>query len=128
MSLQFDRLDLIVPHLCRERDKLEEMLRGMTPRRGDIAEAMLFCLSHAEAAEEIVECVTESLSILKTPLPKKASYHTDPPLKKKNTNFVYENIKFNIFSFTLQIARLYLVSDVLYNSSAKVANASYYRK
>uniref|UniRef100_A0A4W5L2S5 U2 snRNP-associated SURP domain containing n=1 Tax=Hucho hucho TaxID=62062 RepID=A0A4W5L2S5_9TELE len=58
---------------------------------------MLFCLSHAEAAEEIVECVTESLSILKTPLPKK-------------------------------IARLYLVSDVLYNSSAKVANASYYRK
>uniref|UniRef100_A0A8C4EQP7 U2 snRNP-associated SURP motif-containing protein n=1 Tax=Dicentrarchus labrax TaxID=13489 RepID=A0A8C4EQP7_DICLA len=80
-----------------ERDKLEEMLRGLTPRRGDIAEAMLFCLSHAEAAEEIVECVTESLSILKTPLPKK-------------------------------IARLYLVSDVLYNSSAKVTNASYYRK
>ncbi|XP_017262001.1 U2 snRNP-associated SURP motif-containing protein isoform X4 [Kryptolebias marmoratus] len=80
-----------------ERDKLEEMLRGLTPRRGDIAEAMLFCLNHAEAAEEIVECVTESLSILKTPLPKK-------------------------------IARLYLVSDVLYNSSAKVTNASYYRK
>ncbi|XP_077480074.1 U2 snRNP-associated SURP motif-containing protein isoform X3 [Stigmatopora argus] len=80
-----------------ERDKLEEMLRALTPRRGDVAEAMLFCLTHAEAAEEIVECVTESLSILKTPLPKK-------------------------------IARLYLVSDVLYNSSAKVANASYYRK
>ncbi|XP_032359938.1 U2 snRNP-associated SURP motif-containing protein isoform X2 [Etheostoma spectabile] len=80
-----------------ERDKLEEMLRALTPRRGDVAEAMLFCLTHAEAAEEIVECVTESLSILKTPLPKK-------------------------------IARLYLVSDVLYNSSAKVSNASYYRK
>uniref|UniRef100_A0A4W5QMU3 U2 snRNP-associated SURP domain containing n=1 Tax=Hucho hucho TaxID=62062 RepID=A0A4W5QMU3_9TELE len=80
-----------------ERDQLEEMLRALTPRKGDIAEAMLFCLLHAEAAEEIVECVTESLSILKTPLPKK-------------------------------IARLYLVSDVLYNSSAKVANASYYRK
>ncbi|KAL1006661.1 hypothetical protein UPYG_G00075070 [Umbra pygmaea] len=80
-----------------ERDQLEELLRGLTPRKGDIADAMLFCLSHAEAAEEIVECITESLSILKTPLPKK-------------------------------IARLYLVSDVLYNSSAKVANASYYRK
>ncbi|XP_036410040.1 U2 snRNP-associated SURP motif-containing protein-like isoform X1 [Megalops cyprinoides] len=80
-----------------QRDKLEEILRGLTPRRSDIADAMLFCLSHAEAAEEIVECVAESLSILKTPLPKK-------------------------------IARLYLVSDVLYNSSAKVANASYYRK
>ncbi|KAF4086504.1 hypothetical protein AMELA_G00107280 [Ameiurus melas] len=80
-----------------ERDKLEEILRGLTPRRSDVAEAMLFCLTRADAAEEIVECITESLSILKTPLPKK-------------------------------IARLYLVSDVLYNSSAKVANASYYRK
>lgn len=63
-------------YLCRERDKLEEMLRGLTPRRGDIAEAMLFCLNHAEAAEEIVECITESLSILKTPLPKKARCNT----------------------------------------------------
>ncbi|XP_062872309.1 U2 snRNP-associated SURP motif-containing protein isoform X2 [Trichomycterus rosablanca] len=80
-----------------ERDKLEELLRSLTPRRNDIAEAMSFCLSHADAAEEIVECIAESLSILKTPLPKK-------------------------------IARLYLVSDVLFNSSAKVANASYYRK
>ncbi|XP_075426207.1 U2 snRNP-associated SURP motif-containing protein isoform X3 [Ascaphus truei] len=80
-----------------QRDKLEEVLRGLTPRKTDIGEAMVFCLNHAEAAEEIVDCVTESLSILKTPLPKK-------------------------------IARLYLVSDVLYNSSAKVANASYYRK
>lgn len=80
-----------------ERDKLEEILRGLTPRRGDIGEAMLFCLNHAEAAEEIVECITESLSILKTPLPKK-------------------------------IARLYLVSDILYNASAKVSNSSYYRK
>ncbi|KAG1969943.1 U2 snRNP-associated SURP motif-containing protein [Pimephales promelas] len=80
-----------------ERDKLEELLRGLTPRRSDIADGMFFCLTHADAAEEIVECIAESLSILKTPLPKK-------------------------------IARLYLVSDVLYNSSAKVANASYYRK
>ncbi|KAA0719229.1 U2 snRNP-associated SURP motif-containing protein 140 kDa [Triplophysa tibetana] len=80
-----------------ERDKLEEILRGLTPRKSDIAEAMLFCLTHADAAEEIVECIAEALSILKTPLPKK-------------------------------IARLYLVSDVLYNSSAKVTNASYYRK
>ncbi|KAM9317430.1 U2 snRNP-associated SURP motif-containing protein isoform 2-T2 [Gastrophryne carolinensis] len=80
-----------------QRDKLEEVLRGLTPRKNDIGDAMVFCLNHAEAAEEIVDCIAESLSILKTPLPKK-------------------------------IARLYLVSDVLYNSSAKVANASYYRK
>ncbi|XP_036300546.1 U2 snRNP-associated SURP motif-containing protein isoform X8 [Pipistrellus kuhlii] len=80
-----------------QRDKLEEILRGLTPRKNDIGDAMVFCLNNAEAAEEIVDCITESLSILKTPLPKK-------------------------------IARLYLVSDVLYNSSAKVSNASYYRK
>lgn len=60
-----------VVSVCSERDKLEEMLRGLTPRRSDVAEAMLFCLTHADAAEEIVECITESLSILKTPLPKK---------------------------------------------------------
>ncbi|MGH0145673.1 UNVERIFIED_CONTAM: hypothetical protein FKN15_015308 [Acipenser sinensis] len=80
-----------------QRDKLEEVLRALSPRKNDIGDAMVFCLNHAEAAEEIVECIAESLSILKTPLPKK-------------------------------IARLYLVSDVLYNSSAKVTNASYYRK
>uniref|UniRef100_A0A8C2E0F9 U2 snRNP-associated SURP domain containing n=1 Tax=Cyprinus carpio TaxID=7962 RepID=A0A8C2E0F9_CYPCA len=54
-----------------ERDKLEELLRGLTPRKSDIADAMFFCLTHADAAEEIVECIAESLSILKTPLPKK---------------------------------------------------------
>lgn len=76
-------------YLCRERDKLEEILRGLTPRRGDIAEAMLFCLNHAEAAEEIVECITESLSILKTPLPKKARCNTSPQRKRPAafTNF-----------------------------------------
>lgn len=55
----------------RQRDKLEEILRGLTPRKNDIGDAMVFCLNNAEAAEEIVDCITESLSILKTPLPKK---------------------------------------------------------
>uniref|UniRef100_A0A8C4NDW0 Zgc:163098 n=1 Tax=Eptatretus burgeri TaxID=7764 RepID=A0A8C4NDW0_EPTBU len=80
-----------------ERDQLESLLRGLTTRRMEIAEVMAFCLTHAEAAEEVVECIAESLSILQTPLPKK-------------------------------IARLYLVSDILHNSCAKVVNASYYRK
>lgn len=50
---------------------MEEILRGLTPRKNDIGDAMVFCLNNAEAAEEIVDCITESLSILKTPLPKK---------------------------------------------------------
>ncbi|KAK9974604.1 hypothetical protein ABG768_022684 [Culter alburnus] len=85
-------------HLKAEhRERLEALLRGLTPRRDEIGDAMLFCLERAEAAEEVVSCITESLSIAHTPLQKK-------------------------------IARLYLISDILYNSCAKVANASYYRK
>ncbi|CAH1782434.1 unnamed protein product [Owenia fusiformis] len=80
-----------------QRDRLEDMLRDMTPERVKVGDAMVWCLDHAEAAEEIVECVQESLSILETPLPKK-------------------------------IARLFLISDILYNSSAKVPNASFFRK
>lgn len=80
-----------------QRDRLEDMLRSMTAERCKVGDLMIWCLDHAEAAEEIVECITESLSILQTPLPKK-------------------------------IARLYLVSDILHNSSAKVPNASFFRK
>ncbi|KPP61329.1 hypothetical protein Z043_120584, partial [Scleropages formosus] len=79
------------------RDKLENILRALTPSREEIGDAMVFCLDRAEAAEEVVGCIAESLSLLQTPLQKK-------------------------------IARLYLVSDILYNSCAKVINASYYRK
>ncbi|XP_029924265.1 U2 snRNP-associated SURP motif-containing protein isoform X2 [Myripristis murdjan] len=79
------------------RQRLETMLKELTPQREDIASAMLFCLERAEAAEEVVGHITESFSLLQTPLQKK-------------------------------IARLYLVSDILHNSCAKVAGASYYRK
>ncbi|KAK1788483.1 hypothetical protein P4O66_016002 [Electrophorus voltai] len=82
---------------AEHREQLEALLRGLTPRRVEVGDAMLFCLERAEAAEEVVTCIAESLSILHTPLQKK-------------------------------VARLYLVSDILYNSCAKVANASYYRK
>ncbi|XP_057208774.1 U2 snRNP-associated SURP motif-containing protein isoform X1 [Triplophysa rosa] len=82
---------------AEHRERLESLLRGLTPRRDEIGDVMLFCLERAEAAEEVVSCITEALSLLHTPLQKK-------------------------------IARLYLISDILYNSCAKVANASYYRK
>ena len=41
---------------------------------------MVWCLEHAESAEEIVECITEALSISSTPIPKKviiASYQNE---------------------------------------------------
>ncbi|XP_063058800.1 U2 snRNP-associated SURP motif-containing protein isoform X2 [Engraulis encrasicolus] len=82
---------------AEHREQLEMLLQRLTPRREEIGDAMLFCLEKAEAAEEVVACIAESLSLIQTPLQRK-------------------------------VARLYLVSDILYNSCAKVANASYYRK
>lgn len=49
------------------------MLKELTPQREDIASAMLFCLERAEAAEEVVGHITESFSLLQTPLQKKVS-------------------------------------------------------
>ncbi|XP_008274434.1 U2 snRNP-associated SURP motif-containing protein [Stegastes partitus] len=82
---------------AEHRQRLETLLKELTPSREDIANAMLFCLDRADAAEEVVGHITDSFSLLQTPLQKK-------------------------------IARLYLVSDILHNSCAKVAGASYYRK
>ncbi|XP_028276843.1 U2 snRNP-associated SURP motif-containing protein isoform X2 [Parambassis ranga] len=82
---------------AEHRQKLETLLKELTPGREDVANAMMFCLDRADAAEEVVGHITESFSLLQTPLQKK-------------------------------IARLYLVSDILHNSCAKVAGASYYRK
>lgn len=72
-------------------------MREITIDRIKVGEAMVWCLEHAEAAEEIVEILTDSLSISETPLSKK-------------------------------LARLYIVSDILYNSGAKLPNVSYFRK
>lgn len=71
MKFIFKNIYNFTKFVFRQRDKLEEILRGLTPRKNDIGDAMVFCLNNAEAAEEIVDCITESLSILKTPLPKK---------------------------------------------------------
>uniref|UniRef100_A0A3Q4IAW9 Zgc:163098 n=1 Tax=Neolamprologus brichardi TaxID=32507 RepID=A0A3Q4IAW9_NEOBR len=82
---------------AEHRQRLEMLLKELTAGREDIANAMMFCLDRADAAEEVVGHVSDSFSSLQTSLQKK-------------------------------IARLYLVSDILHNSCAKVAGASYYRK
>jgi len=47
-----------------QRDTLEETLRSLLPDRNAVAEAMVWCIEHADSGEEIVECLAESLSIL----------------------------------------------------------------
>ncbi len=54
---------------------MEDFLRGLTPERDKVGEAMMYCVEHAESAEEIVDCVAESLEIAETPLYKKASVY-----------------------------------------------------
>ncbi|KAF4528799.1 hypothetical protein B566_EDAN017041 [Ephemera danica] len=54
-----------------QRERLEDLLRNISPQRTKVAEAMVFCMEHSEAAEEISECIAESLSLTTTALPKK---------------------------------------------------------
>ena len=54
-----------------QRDRFEDMLRNLMPDRNPLAETMVWCIEHAEAGDEIVDCIAESLSILQTPLSKK---------------------------------------------------------
>ncbi|KAJ3132651.1 U2 snRNP-associated SURP domain-containing protein, partial [Irineochytrium annulatum] len=80
------------------RLKLEAKIRSATLTRVSIATAMLFCLDHADAADEIAETLARSLTLPATPI------------------------------FPTKIARLYLLSDVLHNSGApNVPNAWRFR-
>ena len=38
---------------CRQRDRLEDMLRDLTPERIKISRCMVFCVDHADCAEEV---------------------------------------------------------------------------
>lgn len=51
------------------------MLRKMTPEKSKVADAMIFCIEHAEASDEIIDFVTESLNSVKTCIPKKVFYY-----------------------------------------------------
>jgi len=59
------------PLTDEQRDALENTLRSLQPERNAVAEAMVWCIEQAECAEEVVDCLAESLSILETPVVKK---------------------------------------------------------
>ncbi|XVE97321.1 hypothetical protein REPUB_Repub03eG0009600 [Reevesia pubescens] len=56
-----------------QRDEFEDMLRALTLERSQIKEAMGFSLDNADAAGEIVEVLTESLTLKETPIPTKVA-------------------------------------------------------
>lgn len=50
---------------------MEDLLRILTPERTKIGEAMLWAIDHAEAADEIIDCIADSLAVVQTPVHKK---------------------------------------------------------
>lgn len=54
-----------------QRNRLEDLIRHLTPERMKIADAMIFCIEHADAADEICECLAESLMNPETAIHKK---------------------------------------------------------
>lgn len=98
--------------------RLEIMLRNMTFERGKIAKAMAFAINHADAADEVSPdrrscgffAMLGVLIVFRQVIDIicKSLVSEDTPLPQK-------------------IARLYLVSDILHNSSVHVTNAWKYR-
>lgn len=41
---------------------MEDLIRHLTPERQRIGDVMIFCIEHADAADEICECIADSLS------------------------------------------------------------------
>ncbi|XP_075262161.1 U2 snRNP-associated SURP motif-containing protein-like [Convolutriloba macropyga] len=78
------------------KSRLDEIMKDLTCSRNQIEIAMVFCLNHADCAEQIVRIMVAKME------------HTKQHSKR--------------------LAFLYLVNDLLHNSSAKVANAASYRR
>jgi U2-associated protein SR140 len=76
---------------------LNDILKKLEPTKSSVGSAMLFCIQHSCAAEEIIGRIENSISA------------SDTSIKR-------------------QLALLYLISDILNNSSAAVTNASFYRE
>src|SRR5690242_1481691 len=88
----------------------------MTMERSSVKEVMGFALDHSEEALDVVAILTESLSLLETPVSKKIA-RLFALSGKPNCKFCLK----------LGLSSLMLAVDILYNSSAPVKNASAYR-
>lgn len=53
---------IVVCFIYRQRDRLEDIIHYLTPERSRIGDAMIFCIEHSDAADEICECIAESLA------------------------------------------------------------------
>mmetsp|Transcript_16329 Transcript_16329/g.48953 ORF Transcript_16329/g.48953 Transcript_16329/m.48953 type:complete len:1001 (+) Transcript_16329:302-3304(+) len=56
-----------------QRDRFEDLLRALTAERAAVRDAMTFCLDNAACATEVVDILTESLTLNETPIPTKVA-------------------------------------------------------
>ena len=101
-----------------QRGRLAVWINDLEPSRAQVGDVMLWCLEHADAAPDVVELIAKSL---KRPEGKAVEVRDTDDGKNEFT------VK-PATSVPAVVARLFLTSDILYNSGAKVPNASFYRK
>ncbi|CEP07585.1 hypothetical protein [Parasitella parasitica] len=98
------------------KQRLAVLLREVTFQRGTIARAMAFAIDHSEAAAEV------SCGCWNT------GRQEETHLRKQIVDLLCKSITVADSPLSVKLARLYLVSDILHNSSVHVSNAWRYRK
>lgn len=98
-----------------QRGRLETMIRNLAPEREKVGEAMVWCIEHADAAEEICQCVTEALINTETALPKKIArlYLVSDILH--NCSVKVSNASFYRKGFQAKLAEIFEGLHIAYN-------------
>ncbi|EUB59243.1 U2-associated protein SR140 [Echinococcus granulosus] len=104
-----------------QRSRLAVWINDLEPSRAQVGDVMLWCLEHADAAPDVVDIIAKSL---KRPIGKLVP---DEDIEDDGSGCDVFTVK-PATSVSSVVARLFLTSDILYNSGAKVPNASFYRK
>ncbi|VVB13989.1 unnamed protein product [Arabis nemorensis] len=123
-----------------QRDEFEDMLRALTLERRQIKEAMGFALDNADAAGEVIEVLTESLTLKETPIPTKVArlmlvadilHNSSAPVKNASAyrtkfeatlpdimesfNDLYRSVTGRITAEALKVTDWFLFSDAYIN-------------
>jgi len=99
-----------------QRGRLESYIRTLTPEREKIGEAMVWCIEHADAAEEICQCITESLTNIDTAAPKKIARLFLVSDILHNCSVKVQNASFYRKGFQAKLAEIFEGIHIAYNA------------
>uniref|UniRef100_A0A5K3F9S0 U2 snRNP-associated SURP motif-containing protein n=1 Tax=Mesocestoides corti TaxID=53468 RepID=A0A5K3F9S0_MESCO len=116
-----------------QRGRLSVWINDLEPSRAQVGDVMHWCLEHADAAFDVVDLIAKSLKRPPTSDDKEeaSKRHSHKEVGVDDDNDDDDGDALTVkpaTSIQAVVARLYLTSDILYNSGAKVPNASYYRR